>query len=234
MTEQLSDYQRELIETHVGLAQNIATRFWRRLPNVLDLDDVVAIAYQGLVTAAQRFDPSYRPPDDPKYDPRLAFGPFARTRITGAIQDWLRSRDHVPRRHRRLYKDIRDLGPGQTTETTAELLGVDPARVRAVVTAVETPPVSLTSVMEAQHSFPVADPHDTADSVVVQSVQDAVSAVIDDMADFEKSVIVLRYYMGLDFVRIATELEVSVSRVKEAHQEAVLLIHGVMIQAVTL
>jgi len=50
------------------------------------------------------------------------------------------------------------------------------------------------------------------------------------MPSFEKSVIVLRYYMGMSFPQIAAELGSSVSTVKVTHQQQILLIHAAMVQ----
>ena len=234
MTDPLTEYQNHLIETHIGLAKHEAAIFWKRLSSTVDYDDVVSIAYQGLVTAAQRFDVSFVPGDDPDYDPFLAFGSFARIRITGAIRDWLRTIDHVPRRQRRTYRDIQELSPGRTPDEVAAILGIDVTKVRAITCAVQSPPVSLFDVedgSELRYSVG-ASTLNTEDSAMTRTVQQAVVNTIDDLPELERSVIVLRYYVGLDFSRIAAELEMSPSVVKTAHQGAVELLHNAMMRAV--
>ena len=222
----------------MGLARTVAIKYWKKVPR-LDCDEAISVAYQGLLTAAQRFDTDYRPPNDPAYDPFLAFGSFARVRITGAIQDWMRTLDYVPRRHRRLYRDVQELladQPGRSTEQVASLLGVDPGRVRAVTRSVENPPVSLALLEDDDTDDPpehvVAADLDTEATFSAQAVQRMVAQTVDDLPDFEKSVVVLRYYLGYDFNRIAVELGSSTSRVKQVHQEAVGVIHGAMLRLV--
>lgn len=227
-TPPLTSDQNHLIETHVALAQRIANRFWHKTGGAVEMDELLSVAYQGLTTAALRFDENYRPPNDPAYVPFLAFGPFARVRITGAIQDWLRAIDHVPRRQRKTYKDIRDLPQGRPVEETAAMLGISPDRVRAVVLAVESPPVSLESI-EGDVSHHTGS--NTETDAAARAIQRAMAACVSEMPSFKKSVVVMRYYLGLDFSRISAELGSSLSSVKVAHQEAVLDIHSVMLSA---
>lgn len=223
----LTEDQNHLIETHLRLAQSIAAKFWKRATHRLELDEVTAVAYQGLVTAAIKFDPEYRPGEDPNYDPFLAFGPFARTRITGAVQDWLRTLDHVPRRQRALYKDFQARVPSMDADEIASVTGIDVTKVRAITTAVENPPVPLDT-----HAAPPDSRHVEA-AVVANTIQSAVSRLIEEMPPLKKSVVVLRYYLGYDFGRISAELGVGLSVVKTVHQEAILDIHLVMVNSAT-
>ena len=231
----LTSEQLVLVENHMGLAQHIAMAFWKRAPNALDRDELVAVAYQGLVTAALRFDLSYRPDNDPGYRPELAFGPWARTKITGTIQDWLRTIDHVPRRQRKTYREMQMLAPGRSPEETAAILGIDPARVRAITHAVECPPVSLDEIQDAATRDPVSSTPigGTEGEAMTNLVQEAVGVAFTDMDDMSKSVLALKYYSGLTFTQIAAQLGTSTARVKEIHQEAVVTVHSVMLRVVT-
>lgn len=244
MSEQLTEYQKNLVETHVWLAQSLANKFWSKLPGVLDYDDVVSAAYHGLVTAAKRFDTTLRPGEDPNYDPFLAFGSFARIRITGSIQDLMRSMDHVSKNQRRLYKDLRKLGDDLSAAEKAEILGIDVDKIRAVTAAVEVPPISLEKVMRNSSEYArddsetwamAAEPHspdDTESSYLANEVQLAVVTLLQELPEFERSVIVLRYYLGYDFSRIAAELGLTMSRVSAIHQETVALLHSAMCRVV--
>lgn len=238
--QQLTAAQYRLVENHSGLAVHIAVAFWKRAPTLFDREELVSVAYQGLVSAALRFDTNRRPvPHDAAYDPLLAFAPFARTRITGAIQDWLRSEDHVPRRQRKIYQDIKLLGAGMSSPETAALLGLDPRKVRAVRFAVENPPVSLDtySTTEAETYSTVAEASRTVadgpeSEMMTRLVQQEVCRVFESLSSVAKSVMALRYYMGLDFTSIASELGISPSKARAIHQEAVADVHTAMIRVV--
>jgi RNA polymerase sigma factor (sigma-70 family) len=67
---------------HVGLARRLARHQHARAAGTgLDLADFEGAAYEGLMQAAQRWDP----------ERARSFGGFAKFRIRGAIQDWMRT-----------------------------------------------------------------------------------------------------------------------------------------------
>lgn len=72
---------------YFGLVKSIAGRMARRYPANVELDDLVNVGTLGLIDAVDRFDPSRGVP----------FKPYAEMRIRGAIVDWLRSEDFIPR-----------------------------------------------------------------------------------------------------------------------------------------
>ena len=233
----LTAYQKHLIETHIKLAQLEGLKAWRKAREAMEKNEVVGIAYQGLVTAAIRFDPDWRPENDPEYDPFLAFGAFARRRITGAILDWQKARDHVPRNHRRIYKDLQrhGHGSGKSAEELADLTGLDVNKIRSVTQAVETVALSLDADSDHWHDSPESmtptSPDDVEGSVLVTQITSAVADLIRDLPEPQRSVVVLRYYSGMDMSNIAMELGVSMSVVRVSHREAVDLIHDLMRRA---
>ncbi len=234
--DRLTPYQKNLVETHIKLAQLEGLKAWRKAPEAMEKNEVVGIAYQGLVTAALRFDPEWRPENDPEYEPFLAFGAFARRRITGAILDWQKGRDHVPRNHRRLYKELQrhGHGTGKTPEQLSDLTGMDVNKIRQITQAVETQALSLDAdadhwndSAEAKGNAP-ASSADVEASALVSQITNRVADAIRGLPDLQRSVIVLRYYSGFDLNAIAMELGVSMAVVRVAHRESVDLIHELM------
>lgn len=232
----LNAYQTNLVETHIRLAQKLGLDAWRRSPDTMEKYEVIGIAYQGLLTAAVNFDPEWRPEDgDPNYDPFLAFGPYARRRITGAILDWQRVQDHVPKRQRALYKNLQQHGHGlgKTPEQLADITGEDVAKIRAVTQAVEATAISLDQPADSsgQSYGDVAASANVEDSALVSTIQDLVADTVNNLPALQRSVVVLRYYSGLDLSQIAAELGVGSSVVRSAHKEAIDLIHAKMRRA---
>jgi RNA polymerase sigma factor (sigma-70 family) len=68
-----------LIREYMPLARKMARSKQKSLPHI-NVDEFISAAYTGLVDAASRFEES-----------RGNFAPFARTRIYGEMQDYLRS-----------------------------------------------------------------------------------------------------------------------------------------------
>lgn len=221
----LNEYQKHLVTTHRIMAVTVAEDFWRRSNDNLDRKETISIAYQGLITAALRFDPEWRPPDDPNYQPFLAFGSFAKRRITGAILDWQRSQDHVPRRQRQAYKKLQEHGhgAGRTPEELAELTGLSVEKVRAIVFAVESGSVSLDDTWERKE-----EPVEYVEtSVLVSNINNAMSDAIGSFPPLQRAIIARRYYLGHDFSTIAVELGVPVPTVRVLHQESMLVLNSV-------
>lgn len=232
----LTEYQTHLVETHIKLAQRLGLEAWRRSPEAMEKYEVVGIAYQGLIAAAVRFDPDWRPPDDPAYDPFLAFGSFARRRISGAILDWQRSQDHVPKRQRQTYKSLQQhgLGLGKTPEQLADLTGLAVDKIRAVTQAVEATAISLDQPESSLGGSSYAElpaAHNVEESALVLTIQQIVADTINSMPPLQRSVVVLRYYSGFDLSQIAAELGVGASVVRTVHKEAVDTIHVAMRRA---
>jgi RNA polymerase sigma factor for flagellar operon FliA len=111
-----------LIAEHLDVAQRIASRIARRCPTHVGRDDLHAAALLGLTEAAERYDSSREEP----------FIAFAEKRIRGAILDELRRGDIMPRRTRKLAREIgammvqleRQYGRPATDEEVAAALGV--------------------------------------------------------------------------------------------------------------
>lgn len=106
---------------HMGLVLKVAKKIARRLPRQVEVDDLVGAGALGLVDAARKFDAS-----------RASFESYAELRIRGAILDYLRGLDFMPRsqraRARRIDEASRDLtamnGRAPETREVAERTGL--------------------------------------------------------------------------------------------------------------
>lgn len=70
----------KLVTTHYDLARKIAWHVHGRVGRRVEIDDLLQVAYLGLLDAAQRYEPK---PDTP-------FSAYASIRIRGAVTDYLR------------------------------------------------------------------------------------------------------------------------------------------------
>lgn len=243
MSEQtipLTDAQRVLVEKNLDLAHHLALVSWRRNPHLQDKDDFVAVAYEGLVTAASRFDPSRAALVDGVPDLAGAFSGYARRRIQGSILDWQRKRDHVPKRQRSTYKELQSLGLGQgrSPMELSDLTGMPVQRIRMIIAAVESPVLSLTrdvplseesgAPLSSQWQLP--DKHQVESDVMGDAILHGVVSAWDDLPDLQRLVIAMRYYAGLDLTTVAQELGIRLSTVRVAHSEGLLFLHTAMMR----
>lgn len=224
-TPKLTPAQRKLVEENVALAQFLAHRRWEMAPNFLDLEELIALAYQGLVTAAIRFDPE-RPDISPgDLDNGKAFSGFARQRILGSILDWQKKdADHVPRSYRADYKHLQRSGypeKEKNYKALSLLTGLTEDRIRLVVAAVERMPVSLDQLAaDVGDSMTPESSQNVEESVLARAISGAVASRIGRMTELQQTVLALKYYLALDLQEISKMLKVSASAVKEAHNTA--------------
>lgn len=235
---QLTKEQHDLVKLHMPLARFLAHTRWLAAPDALDFEELVSLANQGLISAAQRFDPSYHKSPDANFDPTLAFAGFAKQRIVGAILDWQkRDADHVSRYYRTDYKILQRAGYPDKVRKHAELAaitGLDVERIRSVITAVELKPVSFHQLSnddtEAVMSEPVAV-QDTESSVLVSAISAAVADTISELPDIQQVILALRYFEHLELQAIAIELSTSITNVRDAHNAALVAVHSAMVDA---
>ena len=72
---------------HIGLVKRVALHLKTRLPNFMELEELIQVGTIGLIEAAKSFDDSKG----------VEFEVFARTRIRGAILDQVRKLSYLPR-----------------------------------------------------------------------------------------------------------------------------------------
>ena len=128
----------QLVEEHLPLARNLATRFLNR---GIPYDDLVQVAALGLVHAVDRFDP----------DREAAFTTFATPTILGEIKRHFRDRSwdlRVPRRLQELHLELNTV-VGRLSQqygrspTISELSAATRSSDEEVIEAIEAGLVSL-------------------------------------------------------------------------------------------
>ena len=103
--------ENDLFEQHRPLVRRVALHMRVQLPASVDLEDMIQGGYFGLMDAIKRFDPKKGIP----------FEAYAKLRIRGAIIDEIRKLDWVPRRYRRMAREI-----GEAVSCLSKALGRKP------------------------------------------------------------------------------------------------------------
>ena len=89
--EILNGEQERLLLEHLPIVRFLARRIHERLPQHVDIEDLVSAGVVGLMDAFTKFDP----------EKKVQFRSYAQFRIRGAILDSLRTLDWSPRDLRR-------------------------------------------------------------------------------------------------------------------------------------
>jgi RNA polymerase sigma factor for flagellar operon FliA len=207
----------QVILNHLPQVKITAARFHRRCPPEVLLEDLVSAGTVGLLDAYRRFDTRRN----------LRFKTLAEHRIRGAILDYLRQLDPLPRAIRRFQRD-RDAARARlahdhqrepSEHDIARELGIAVERYRKLAAVAESRCVSLDAQCPDH-----AHPHDLPDPVAVQErecgvLSRTVEAVILDLPGTERAV-VMAMRNGDSNRAIAEQLHVTEGRVSQIKSSA--------------
>ena len=222
-TMELDAAMQEVVENYIPLAASIATTIYQSAPHALELDEVKATAYLGLVKAAARWNEYCAErgfsPGDMQY-----FSAFAGRRIRGEIIDSFRKKDFATRGTRDRMKLLIDAGldQGRSVPDLAEATGMSEQEIRTVLAASNRRPVSLEAAGDMADDNSVESDHSTT------ALLEKMVRYIRTLPVISQVVLSLHYYRGMELREIASELDITESRASQLHTTAVLGIRDLL------
>lgn len=230
----LNDEQLAMIEGNRALAISIALQVYNTAPHALELEELKAIAYFGLVDAASRYfeyceRKNYDPADWHKY-----FTKYASLRIRGAIYDRLRSNDWATRSLREKSRKINAVTTNVQERLThaqiAELSGLTEKEVRDTLTGMSRMPISLDGTFlqfnedlhgQGNPAMQLAEIEDTEAKGSVGFILEGFADAVRELPFEQRLVVVLHYYTGWELRRVAELMGLTDAQVSALHTEAV-------------
>lgn len=211
-----------LVEHYLHLVRFAAERLGAKLPDEVDVDDLMSAGIFGLVDSIDAFDP----------DRGVKFETFCAQRIRGAILDELRSLDWVPRlvRHRaqRLQETMRalevELGRAPSADEVARRMGLPREEYDKIVR--DAGAVSLVSLSQKisdadgareMSEMDVVPDENGADPVIEAQKADIRDLINNGLSRAERLIIVLYYFEQMTMKEIGATLDLSESRVSQMH-----------------
>ena len=217
------DSSRNLLMEHYRyLVKYIAERLHSKLPDKIEVDDLISAGIFGLMDAIDAFDPLRG----------VKFETYCSPRIKGSILDELRSMDWVPRlvrsRASQLTKTTRSLeahlGRKPTEKETAEKLDMamdEFSRLQRDANAISL--VSLnTQYGDADgekdvREIDVIKDRKSLDPLTEAQKRDLKNLLTKGLTRAERLIIVLYYYEEMTMKEIGATLDLSESRVSQMH-----------------
>jgi RNA polymerase sigma factor for flagellar operon FliA len=216
----------ELITFYAPMVTQVASRMIGRLPETVELGDLVSYGMFGLIDAIEKYEVSRG----------FKFETYASTRVRGAIIDELRAADWVPRSVRSKARTVdvatreleQELMRPVSDEDVARVLGWSTAEVRTVRAQVALSHIAALDGMGASESD--SSSMDTVLSLSVPGASTSVEAretrsllatAVQSVRDREQQVLRLYYYENLTLSQIGEILGVTESRVSQIHSGAV-------------
>ena len=199
---------------HIGLVKRVALHLKTRLPNFMELDELIQVGTIGLIEAAKSFD-------DKK---GVEFEVFARTRIRGAILDQVRKLSYLPRS---AIVNIRDhnqatallsgeLGREPTQSELADFMGKDLEDFHKERThAYRFQTVSLESQLPGTVDSPASEVNEPEANLEGSQMMEALAESIESLPEREKTIVALYYVEEMNLREIGAVLDISESRVSQ-------------------
>lgn len=216
-----SDTERLLLQ-HAPLVKKIALHIRARLPDNVQLDDLLQAGMMGLLEASKSFDPSKG----------ASFSTFAGIRIRGAMIDEVRTSDWTPRSVSRNIREIAaairavEMRTGRKARETeiAEEMDIPLEQFQKISREASTARVLSCNEMldEEGHAYLDIPSPDDDPSIHLQNMdrERLLAERIRALPEREKLMMSLYYEQELNLKEIGAILGVSESRVSQIHGQA--------------
>jgi RNA polymerase sigma factor for flagellar operon FliA len=225
-TGELSGEQERLLLEHLPIVRLLARRIHERLPQHVEIEDLVSAGVVGLMDAFAKFDPNKK----------VQFRSYAQFRIRGAILDSLRTLDWSPRELRRKGRAVEEAIRVLTArmgraphegEVAAEMeLGLDEyQQLLGDLKGLEIGTLHMErnedSGEEELAYVPGRPDEDPLFRCLRGELEERLSEAITGLPDRERLVMTLYYYEEMTMREIGLALGVVESRVSQLHASAV-------------
>jgi RNA polymerase sigma factor FliA len=214
--------RQRLVEAHLTFVRSIAAKVKEQLPREIEFDDLVAYGTQGLIEAAERYDPAHG----------TAFTTFSYYRIRGAIYDGLRGMGWLPRgeyarvrfeeRSNAFLQNVADRESG-TSSGDAESLSIEDD-VRSIAEALGSVAAIFVTALDALPQEP-ADGAPRPEELLEEAQQRrVVREALASLPEKERKLLELYYFEDKSLLDAGTELGLSKSWASRLHARAVTLL----------
>src|SRR5215831_782040 len=220
------ELRNQLVEHYLPLVKYNAERIWSRLPEGVDLDDLISAGVFGLMDAIGAFD----------LERGVKFETYCVPRIRGAMLDELRTMDWVPRlvrsKHSKMEEARKALeaqhGRPPTDVELAERLGLPLEEYEKM--AMDANAVGLISLNKKWYEtdsykdvreIDILEDKKGEDPTRRLQRKDLMRMVTKGLNRNERLIIILYYYEELTMKEIGATLDLSESRVSQMHSSIV-------------
>jgi len=208
----LRSYQDSLAVEYLPAVKNMAYKMKARLPDSVEVDDLIAVATEELIKLSRRYDANQN--DN--------FWGFAKQRIQGSMLDYLRSLDIVSRGDRKIIKDIEkeitkyynEYQEEPTDEYLAKKLDIPESKIKKARLASE-----IYNVMPIEEQLNYFE--DIQKKVEEEELIDIIKKKLSKLSEREQLVIQLYYFEELSLKEIAEILDITESRVSQIHKDVI-------------
>ena len=212
----------EIVLQNMGLVRTVALSMRNMYVKFGDVEDVVNEGVIALMDAIESYSP----------DRGAKFETYASIKIRGAIIDFLRKQDWIPRNVRKFAKALDKAnsmlynlnGRAPTNSELAEKMGMDEEKMLKMMAECScTITLSFEELLYEDNIDEPSIKDSGLDRELLHSeMRKVVADAVNELAEKERQVITLYYYKNLKYSDIAKALGVSEGRVCQIHSKATL------------
>jgi RNA polymerase sigma factor for flagellar operon FliA len=223
----LTAEQEQLLIEHLPVVRFLARRIHERLPQHVELEDMVSAGVVGLMDALTKFDP----------EKKVQFRSYAQFRIRGAILDSLRTLDWSPRELRRKGRAVEEMirtltqrvGRQPTENEVATGMGMGLEEYQQLLGELKGLEIGTLHVEHTEDSgeeelaYVPGNPEEDPLFLCLRSeLEGRLAEAVEALPERERLVMTLYYFEELTMKEIGLALGVVESRVSQIHASAVL------------
>lgn len=207
----------ELAVQYLPAVKAMAFRLKERLPSSIDFCDLAAIGTEELVKLARRYDVKQND----------SFWGYAKTRVYGAMLDYLRSLDMVSRSNRKLIKMIdraivtymAENEDEPSNAQLAQMLDESEEKINDARIASE-----IYAVMPIDEQLSLEGEGNTLARIEREDLLEAISDILEKYSEREQMIIQLYYFEELSLKEISDILNITESRISQIHKALIIKI----------
>ena len=229
----LTGEQERVLLEHLPIVRFLARRIHERLPQHVDIEDLVSAGVVGLMDAFTKFDPAKK----------VQFRSYAQFRIRGAILDSLRTLDWSPRELRRKGRAVEEairvmtarLGHAPNEAEVAQEMALELEEYQQLLGDLKGLEIGTLHMERNEDSgeeelayVPGRTDEDPLFRCLRGELEERLAEAIQNLPDRERLVMSLYYYEEMTMREIGLALGVVESRVSQVHASAVVHLRGAL------
>lgn len=227
--EKTIEARNDIVLQYMDLVRKIVLRFRGSYNNFGQLDDMINQGIIALIDGVEKFDPELG----------NKFETFASLKIKGAVIDFMRKQDWVPRNQRSLSKELDEVyaaiygqkGSEPTKEELSEKMEITMEQLEKILQQRHNSIIlSYEEVIDEKMMvvsplvFNSTDKDSPEGTLLYDELKEKLAESIDQLNEKERLVITLYYYESLKLKEIAEILSITESRVSQIHSAAIIKI----------
>lgn len=213
-TEQLKHREDQLAIQYLPAVKAMSFRLKERLPSSIDYMDLCAIGTEELVKLARRYDEGQND----------SFWGYAKTRVYGAMLDYLRSLDTVSRSSRKLIKEIdyaiehfmSDHDDEPSDAELSEILGIEEDKIREARIASD-----IYTLLPLDDQLGTPEEGGVLERLEHDDLIEAIKEVLHGFDEREQIIIQLYYFEELTLKEISEIVNITESRISQIHKSVI-------------